>query len=186
MPPSKSGKQDAKPFNRSGSNQFGNGKGKPFSRATARTARPAPLARPAGALAPTKTGTSVDDEQKILFQQFFKSVGPRTYASQIKQAKNGNYFIVLTEGKRDRETDEVRKTKILVFSEDFTQFFKLLSDTAKYLREHPVPDEVRAKRQRYWARKNDEPKAGANGNAVKPPPMPTQPRVRPAENKPRR
>ena len=45
-------------------------------------------------------------EPKILFQQFFKSVGPRTYAAQVKQAANGNHFLVLTEGKRDDKTNE--------------------------------------------------------------------------------
>jgi hypothetical protein len=119
-----------------------------------------------------------DGEPKILFQTFFKSVGPRTYAAQIKEAKNGNYFIVLTEGKRDRETDEVKKIRLFVYSEDFKEFFKLLGDTAQFLREHPVPDEVRAKRQRYWARQSDAQKSAApsNGREVKPPPMPARSR----------
>ena len=34
---------------------------------------------------------------------------------------------MLTEGKRDSETGEVRKTRLLVFGEDFTAFFKLLA-----------------------------------------------------------
>src|SRR5437016_196526 len=56
-------------------------------------------------------------EPEILFQKYFKSVGPRTYAAQIKKASNGNHFIVLTEGKRDDKSDQVRKTKLFVFSE---------------------------------------------------------------------
>src|SRR4051812_2094716 len=119
MPAYKSGKQDAKPLNnRTGSNQF--------PKAKPQQARPAALS-PRGASAPKNNsaaaGAAGADEQKILFQKFFKSVGPRTYAAQIKQARNGNYFLVITEGKRDPETDEVRKTKILVFSEDFKEFF---------------------------------------------------------------
>src|SRR5689334_22548662 len=59
-----------------------------------------------GANAGTKgtAAATAKQEPKILFQKFFKSVGPRTYASQIKEAGNGNHFLVLTEGKRDEET----------------------------------------------------------------------------------
>ena len=184
MPPSKSGKQDAKPLNRSGTNQIN--KDKPFARASARTARTAPPVARDGASAPSKGPGLPDEEQKILFQKFFKSVGPRTYAAQIKEAKNGNYFIVLTEGKRDKETGEIRKTKLLIFSEDFREFFKLLGDTAAFLREHPVPAEIRAKRERFWAKQNGQSKSPApsNGREVKPPPVPTRARV--ADNRNRR
>jgi hypothetical protein len=41
-------------------------------------------------------------EPKILHQSYFKSVGPRTYASQLKELPNGNHLLVLTEGKRDQ------------------------------------------------------------------------------------
>jgi hypothetical protein len=62
----------------------------------------------------SKPATKV--EPKILFQKYFRSVGPRTYAAQIKEAGNGNHFLVITEGKRDDKTGEVKKTKVLVFS----------------------------------------------------------------------
>src|SRR4051812_21949153 len=74
----------------------------------------------------TKQAPAEKKEAKILFQQYFKSVGPRTYAAQIKEAGNGNHFLVLTEGKRDDATGEVRKTRLFVFSEDFTEVFRML------------------------------------------------------------
>lgn len=91
-------------------------------------------------------------EHEILFQQFFKSVGPRTYVAQLKRARNGNHFLVLTEGKRDDKTDEIRKTRLFVFSEDFDEFFDLMNATADFVRAHPVPTEVKAKRERFWAK----------------------------------
>lgn len=97
---------------------------------------------------------------EILYQKYFKSVGPRTYAAQVKKAGNGNHFLVLTEGKRDEKTDEVRKTRLFVFSEDFVEFFKMLHETAKFIREHPVPDDVKQKRQRFWQKKNGHPHPG--------------------------
>jgi hypothetical protein len=79
-------------------------------------------------------------EQKILFQDYFKSVGTRTYAAQVKEASNGNHFIVLTEGKREKDSDLVRKTKLLVFSEDFEAFFAMVRKTADFVKSHPVPE----------------------------------------------
>jgi hypothetical protein len=90
------------------------------------------------------------DEAKILFQNFFKSVGPRTYAAQLKEAGNGNHFLVLTEGKRDKKTAEVRKTRLFVFSEDFPAFFKLIHETAAFVQAHPVSEEVRQRQAEFW------------------------------------
>ena len=73
-------------------------------------------------------------EPKILFQSYFKSVGPRTYAAQVKEAGNGNHFLVLTEGKRDDASGDVKKTRLFVFSEDFADFFKLMKQTAEFIK----------------------------------------------------
>lgn len=89
-------------------------------------------------------------EPPILFQRFFKSVGPRTYAAQIKEASNGNPFLVLTEGKRDPKTDELRKSRLFIFSEDFPAFFRMLHETAQYIKANPVPEKVKQRRERYW------------------------------------
>ena len=97
-------------------------------------------------------GRSPKQPDPILFQTYFKSVGPRTYAAQMKRAGNGNHYLVFTEGKRDKETDEVRKTSLFVFSEDFVSFFKMLKETAEHVRTHPVPADVVAKRQQFWKR----------------------------------
>ena len=115
---------------------------------------------------PAVNGKNADKpEAKILFQKFFKSVGPRTYAAQIKEAGNGNHYLVLTEGKRDEATGEVRKTRLFVFSEDFVEFFRMLHETAQFIKANPVPDEVKKKRQRFWARQAEKP----GGNGAPPP-----------------
>ena len=93
----------------------------------------------------------------------------RTYAAQLKRANNGNHFLVLTEGKRDESTGEVRKTRLFVYGEDFVELFKMLQATAQFIRVNPVPDEVKKKRDRYWARKADEPAAVRKANPNGPP-----------------
>lgn len=121
---------------------------RPFNRADP----PSPAGRPTlGRGHPSRPADRPPDP--ILFQQFFKSVGPRTYAAQVKTAGNGNPYLVLTEGKRDDATGDVRKTRLFVFSEDFDAFLSLLRDTARWLHAHPVPDDIREQRRKFWARR---------------------------------
>src|SRR5829696_579761 len=70
--------------------------------------------------------------------------------------KADHEILVLTEGKRDESTGEVRKTRLFIYSEDFVELFKLLQATAQFIRANPVPDEVKKKRNRHWSRKADE------------------------------
>jgi hypothetical protein len=95
-------------------------------------------------------------EPKILFQKFFKSVGPRTYVAQVKEAANGNHFLVLTEGKRDEKTNELRKSRVYLYSEDFVAFFRLMKETAIFVKDNPSPPEVKAKRDKVWAKKAEK------------------------------
>lgn len=99
-------------------------------------------------------------EAPILFQDYFKSAGPRTYAAQVKRARNDNHFILLTEGKRDDKTGEVRKTKLLVFSEDFEAFFRMMNQVASYVRSNPVPAQIAQRQKRRWEAKDA---SGAGG-----------------------
>jgi Protein of unknown function (DUF3276) len=91
-------------------------------------------------------------EPKIIHQTFFKSVGPRTYAAQIKEIANGNHLLVLTEGKRDDKTNEVRKTRLFVYGEDFPELFKMLDNARAFIDANPVSKAVQAKRQKFWER----------------------------------
>jgi hypothetical protein len=127
---------------------------------------PASVSRTAASAA--RVPTAAKQEPKILFQKYFKSVGPRTYAAQVKEAVNGNHFLVLTEGKRDPETGEVKKTKVFVYSEDFGQYFRMLHETAQFIKGHPVSEDVKLKRQRHWAKKEAEQAAAAREVATRP------------------
>ena len=110
----------------------------------------------AGVRKPGKKPTM--DDHPILFQKFFKSVGPRTYVSQVRRATNGNHYLVLTEGQRKDDSGEVRKTRIFLYSEDFVDFFRMIRETAEWIKANPVPADVKEKRQRFWAKEN-KPKA---------------------------
>ncbi len=109
-----------------------------------------------------KAGKPPAKEHEILFQKWFKSAGPRTYAAQLKKANNGNHFLVLTEGKRDDATGEVRKTRLFLYSEDFVEFFKMMKETALFIRDNPVPESVKRRQDRKWAKAKAPAPAGAS------------------------
>ena len=124
--------------------------------------RPAP-SRPRPAFNRSGRSNKPKPEPVVIFQKYFKSVGPRTYAAQVKRASNGNHMLVLTEGKRDEKTGELRKSRLFVYSEDFTEMFKLLKETAVFIKENPVDPKVKAKRDKYWADGGGARKATTNG-----------------------
>jgi hypothetical protein len=72
----------------------------------------------------------------------------------LKEAANGNHFLVLTEGKRDDASGDVKKTKLFVFSEDFPAFFKLMKQTAEFIKVNPVSDKVKQRREKFWAKQD--------------------------------
>jgi hypothetical protein len=92
-------------------------------------------------------------EAKVLFNRFFQSVGPRSYHSELKELPNGNHLLVLTERKRDPETGEQKQLRLFVFGEDFSTFFRMLHETAQFIRENPLSPEVRRRRAEFWAKK---------------------------------
>lgn len=85
----------------------------------------------------TSTGAE-NGEKPIIFQQYFKN-GNRTYASQVKISQIGKKYLVLTEGRRDPKTQELKKHTICVFEQDFKQFFAILQETVLYLRSAKDP-----------------------------------------------
>lgn len=119
--------------------------------------------RRAGGAKRSAGAPSASEDHEILFQKFFKSVGPRTYAAQVKRAKNGNHYVVLMEGKRDEASGDVRKIRLFIYSEDFVEFFRLIKSTAEFIKQHPLPDEMRKKRERFWAK---QAAAGPHGAGV--------------------
>lgn len=85
----------------------------------------------------TETANTSQD-RPVVFQKYFKS-GGRTYASQIKLASNGKKYLVLTEGVRDPQTQEVKKHILRVFESDLKAFFAMLQETVLYLRSTKDP-----------------------------------------------
>ena len=92
----------------------------------------------------------------------FVTGGIHEALSRAKEAANGNHFLVLTEGKRDEKTNEVRKSRLFIYSEDFVSFFQLMKDSAVFIKGNPVPEKVKAKQAKVQAAQDalNAPRAG--------------------------
>ena len=44
--------------------------------------------------------------------------------------------------------------RFFLYSEDFVEFFKMMQKTAVFIREHPVPADVKSRQDRKWAKAN--------------------------------
>jgi hypothetical protein len=102
---------------------------------------------------PAASTAGARPEPKLLFQRFFKSVGPRNYSAQLKELANGNRVLILTEEKNDPNSPPLRPLRLYVFGEDFSAFFRMLHEMAVFIRSNPLSPEIRRKRQDYWRRK---------------------------------
>lgn len=126
---------------------------------TQRTSSPKPAAQPS-------SQSAEKPEHGMLFQEYFKSVGTRTYVAQLKVATNGNHYLVLTEANRAKGAEEVRKTRIFIYSEDFKAFFDLVSSAQKFITANPVPADVAGKQAAYWRKFRKQPAATGTANST--------------------
>jgi ERCC4-type nuclease len=100
-------------------------------------------------------------EPRVLFQKAFKSPSQKQYSALLKELESGNHLLTLSEARRDAATGQMHKTRISIFGEDLTAFFRLLHETATFIRSSPLPEEVRRRREKFWARKARQNGAGA-------------------------
>ncbi len=98
--------------------------------------------------ATTNARTEFGHDHAILFQTFFKSSGTRTYAAPLKEASNTKPYLVVTEARRPRDSDDVRKTRLMVFDEDFAPFFRMMHEVATHLRAQQNETESEARNTR--------------------------------------
>ena len=77
-------------------------------------------------------------EKKDIEEIFSKSIrsGRRTYFFDVRSTKAEDYYLTITESKRDfneEGTPFYKKHKIYLYKEDFTKFKEVLSDVCDYI-----------------------------------------------------
>ena len=77
-------------------------------------------------------------DHKNIEEIFSKSVrsGRRTYFFDVRSTRAGDYYLIITESKRDFNEDGTpfyKKHKIYLYKEDFTDFKNALSEVSDYI-----------------------------------------------------
>ena len=77
-------------------------------------------------------------ENKDIEEIFSKSVrsGRRTYFFDVRSTRAGDYYLTVTESKRDFNEDGTpfyKKHKIYLYKEDFTNFKDALNEVSNYI-----------------------------------------------------
>ena len=77
-------------------------------------------------------------ENRDIEEIFSKSVraGRRTYFFDVRSTRAGDYYMTLTESKRDFNEDGTpfyKKHKIYLYKEDFTKFKEALKEVSEYI-----------------------------------------------------
>ncbi len=88
-----------------------------------------------------------DDSTNFRENVFTSSVraGKRTYYFDVKETKNGEKYITVTERKRRYNEDgsyKVEKHKIFLYKEDFDKFADALDDVIEYVETGKMPEKT--------------------------------------------
>ena len=68
--------------------------------------------------------------------------GKRTYFFDVKATRTNDYFLTITESRRQPQGDgfTYEKTKLFLYKEDFDKFVEALQETVDHLKTELMPD----------------------------------------------
>lgn len=79
--------------------------------------------------------------QDEVYSKRIRAGKKRTYFFDVKPTKNNDYYLTITESKKDfRNQDNYIKHKIFIYKEDFNKFQAALSETIDYVKKELLPD----------------------------------------------
>lgn len=86
-----------------------------------------------------KNKMNFDNQQEEIFSKRVKA-GKRTYFFDVKETKNKDYYLTITERKRMFDDEGVMKHKIFLYKEDFNKFLRGLTEAINHIKEERLPD----------------------------------------------
>lgn len=80
--------------------------------------------------------------------------GKRTYFFDVRETRNGDYYIVITESKKKFDEFTYIKQKLHIYKEDFNKFSENLKETMNYVKQELLPEyDFEEFDREYFARK---------------------------------
>jgi hypothetical protein len=80
-----------------------------------------------------------DNQREEVFSRKIKA-GKRTYFFDVKATRSNDYYIVITESKRQFQDGQYVKHKIFLYKEDFNRFVEALQETVDHVKNELLPD----------------------------------------------
>jgi Protein of unknown function (DUF3276) len=80
------------------------------------------------------------DKEKIYSKRV--RAGKRTYFFDVKATRGNDYYLILTESRRQPQGDSFsyEKQKMFLYKEDFAKFIEALQETIDYVKTELMPD----------------------------------------------
>ncbi len=74
------------------------------------------------------------------FSKKLKAGKRRTYFFDVRNTKQGDFFLTITESKKKFDSDGYESHKIFLYKEDFKKFIEALNETVTYIKTELMPD----------------------------------------------
>ncbi len=85
--------------------------------------------------------------------------GRRTYFFDVRETRAGDYYLTITESKKNIKEDgtaEYKKHKIYLYKEDFVRFRELFSEAASFILNEKGEEVISDRHQPDWNEKQEE------------------------------
>ncbi|MCO6494702.1 MAG: DUF3276 family protein [Bacteroidetes bacterium] len=79
------------------------------------------------------------NDQDKLFSKRVKA-GKRTYFFDVRETKNNDYYLTITESKKKFDDQTYVKQKIFLYKEDFNKFVEALNETVGFVKKELLPE----------------------------------------------
>ncbi|MCE3008607.1 MAG: PUR family DNA/RNA-binding protein [Bacteroidetes bacterium] len=79
------------------------------------------------------------DQANEIYSKRIKA-GKRTYMFDVRATRGNDYYITITERKRDHDGDGYYKQKLFLYKEDFNKFLRSLEEVILHVKEELMPD----------------------------------------------
>jgi hypothetical protein len=75
-----------------------------------------------------------------VFSKKIKAGKKRTYFFDVRTTRNNDYFLTITESKRNGDDDQYERHKLFIYKEDLLKFAQALQETIDHIRTELLPD----------------------------------------------
>ncbi|MCK9481344.1 MAG: PUR family DNA/RNA-binding protein [Bacteroidia bacterium] len=79
------------------------------------------------------------NDQDRVFSKRVKA-GKRTYFFDVRETKNNDYYVTITESKKKFDDQTFVKQKIFLYKEDFNKFVEALNETVGFVKKELLPE----------------------------------------------